>query len=144
MLAHTRIKAIVFAAAALSLAASADAQQSRTAALASSQSATIVNQAESGRVAMARSASDSCTPGDANFRRQVFPIHFQHRFANTGYSVMLGISGLDVNHGRNVRIDTAVQSRNLDGMTIVALTWCDTIIESANIDYLAVGRRAPN
>jgi CspA family cold shock protein len=137
MLKYAKITSVLLAAAATS----AGAAQSQRAAPAPTQNATTANHAESGRVSMARSASDSCTPGDANFRRQIFPIRFRAPFANNGYAVTLGLSGLDVYHGRNIRIDSTAENRTRDGMTIVAVTWCDTIIESANIDYMVVGYR---
>ena len=139
MLARYAIR-LLLATAACSTAGAAMAQ---TAAPASTATASTTNHSESGRVTMVRSASDSCIPGDANFRRQVFPIRFQFPFANNRYSVVLALSGLDVDHNRNVRIDTQAINRMREGMTIVAMTWCNTIIEAANIDYLVAGYRAP-
>lgn len=46
---------------------------------------------------------------------------------------------LDVDHGRNLRIDTKAQNVTADHFTLVASTWANTCIYSARIGWIAVG-----
>lgn len=54
-------------------------------------------------------------------------------------SSVLESGGLDVSNGENLRIETYVQNKAANLMTLVAQTWCTTSIYGANIDYMAVG-----
>lgn len=131
---------IAICAIALPAAASAE-QSSLTSAAARTDGSTAVNRAEYGRVSMAPTSSNTCIEGDSNVRRQVFPIRFRVPFRNSAYAVSLGVSGADVDQGRNFRLGTAIESKTRDGMVIVAHTWCNTVIHSLTIDYIVTGLR---
>lgn len=101
--------------------------------------AAIANRAYAGTVRMTSTSSNTCLPGESGIRKQVFTVKFTEPFKNANYVVGLGVRGIDVSNGENLRIDSFVENKANNFMTLVAQTWCTTSIYNAHIDYMAVG-----
>ena len=132
-----RNRSILFAA--MLFAAALPASSAASAQTVRSRSNTVPTvHAENGSVSMRTTTSSQCPIGESGIRRQVFTVDFARAFRNSNYAVTLGIRSLDA--GPWVRIATNVQARTPTNMTIVAETWCTTTIQTAVIDYMAVGQ----
>jgi hypothetical protein len=66
-------------------------------------------------------------------------VGFPQEFVRVAPQVMVALTAIDVDHGRNLRVIVQAENVTTSGFTIVITTWWDTILFAASVSWMAYG-----